>query len=217
MDVLAARFERSQAMMDRHTFAMERLTAFLISGQGNGVSRGSGVEVAVSDIAVSSIDGASSSPFDAEQDIWGAVEKRANGARGLPQRLIDSAGRRQSAESAEPELLNGNHLPGWFVGQLPFFGSCGGRGGKLGAIWTVWGGDGPGKAMGQAKGLNLRDHGAPSVKQQERWGSTSNYGRYSRAGVYMENRVRQLQVRVLRVGVECSLEVLASSGWCHSR
>ena len=87
-----------------------------------------------------------------------------------------------------------SHPQGWFHGKFPSFGTCGGKRGSLTMIWEIWGGEGPGKVTGGVSGWNLRQHGDTSVKEQEVWGSTSNYGRYLQAGRYMDNKIASIKV-----------------------
>lgn len=87
-----------------------------------------------------------------------------------------------------------SHPSGWFYGKLPNFGACGGKRGSLSEIWQVWGGEGPGKVTGGESGFNLRAHGETSIKEQEMWGSTSNYGRYLQAGRYMDGKIAAIKV-----------------------
>ncbi len=114
---------------------------------------------------------------------------------------------------AEPPASSTWHPKGWFRGKLPGFGTCGGRGGSLTEIWEVWGGAGPGKVTGGEAGLNLRVHGETSVKEQEVWGSTSNYDRYLQAGRYMDDKIASIKVN----GRECARELLvAFVESCHA-
>eukprot|EP00752_Nemacystus_decipiens_P016035 g14336.t2 len=85
------------------------------------------------------------------------------------------------------------HPLGWFHGKLPGFGTCGGKRGSLSQIWEIWGGVGPAKVAGGASGFNLRAHGETTIKEQEVWGSTSNYGRYLQAGRYMDNKIASIK------------------------
>lgn len=87
-----------------------------------------------------------------------------------------------------------SHPKGWFYGKLPSFGTCGGKRGSLTQIWQVWGGAGPGKVTGGECGFSLRAHGETSIKEQEVWGSTSNYGRYLQAGRYMDSKIAAIKV-----------------------
>ena len=98
------------------------------------------------------------------------------------------------APSSAERGSSSSHPQGWFYGKLPSFGTCGGRRGSLTMIWETWGGEGPGKVTGVASGWNLRQHGDTSVKEQEMWGSTSNYGRYLQAGRYMDNKIASIKV-----------------------
>lgn len=98
------------------------------------------------------------------------------------------------APSSAERGSSSSHPQGWFYGKLPSFGTCGGRRGSLTMIWEIWGGEGPGKVTGVASGWNLRQHGDTTVKEQEMWGSTSNYGRYLQAGRYMDNKIASIKV-----------------------
>lgn len=107
---------------------------------------------------------------------------------------------------AEPAASGTSHPAGWFRGKLPGFGTCGGRGGSLTEIWEVWGGAGPGKVTRGEAGLNLRAHGETTVKEQEVWGSSSNYGRYLQAGTYMDDKIASIKVQ----RPKCSREMLVA-------
>ena len=98
------------------------------------------------------------------------------------------------ATQAPVDIGSTSHPTGWFYGQLPAFGTCGGKRGSLSQIWQVWGGVGPGKVVGGEKGFNLRAHGETTVKEQKAWGSTSNYGRYLQAGRYMDAKIAAIKV-----------------------
>lgn len=87
-----------------------------------------------------------------------------------------------AAPSPADSGSSSSHPEGWFHGKLPGFGACGGKRGSLTSIWQIWGGEGPGKVTGGGSGWNLRQHGETTIKEQEAWGSTSNYGRYLQAG-----------------------------------
>lgn len=108
-----------------------------------------------------------------------------------PDTLVHTASADQSADTSQ------SHPAGWFSGKLPSFGTCGGRRGSLSEIWEVWGGAGPEKVTGGGSGFSLRAHGETSVKEQEQWGSTSNYGRYLQAGRYMDKKIASIKVKVL--------------------
>lgn len=105
-----------------------------------------------------------------------------------------AASRAANTSSSESSGSSTSHPTGWFCGKLPSFGTCGGKRGRLSAIWQVWGGAGPGQVTGGESGFSLRAHGETSIKEQEVWGSTSNYGRYLQAGRYMDSKIASVKV-----------------------
>ena len=112
--------------------------------------------------------------------------------RSLQDRLADATGGGGGGRAEDlPE--------GWYEGRLPGLGSCGGRGGSLSNVYEVWAGVGPAVALGRppgaTSGLNLRSHGDVSLKQQEKWCSSSSYSRYALAGRYMDSKVAEIKVR----------------------
>eukprot|EP00752_Nemacystus_decipiens_P009082 g8109.t1 len=111
------------------------------------------------------------------------------GVRGEHAPAISTA----SAPSHPEGGFSTSHPLGWFHGKLPGFGTCGGKRGSLSQIWEIWGGVGPAKVAGGASGFNLRAHGETTIKEQEVWGSTSNYGRYLQAGRYMDNKIASIK------------------------
>ena len=93
------------------------------------------------------------------------------------------------------------HPEGWFYEKLPSFGTCGGKRGSLIEVWQIWGGAGPGKVTRGKSGFSLRAHGETSIKEQEMWGSTSNYERYLQAGTYMDEKIASIKVGARGTGI----------------
>lgn len=83
---------------------------------------------------------------------------------------------------------------GWFRGNLPGLGKCGGPGGRLSAVWEIWAGTGPAFVLGKGAGMNLKSHGHVTQRQANSWGSASTYSRYKLVGRYMESILQLVQV-----------------------